>query len=83
MMTDTCGLLRVQSSLSSIDRSRLTIGSQRCELPEEGFGFAYGSYNYLNYVMCTAGDDTSEPGFYNASFAVKNECAYALTLATA
>jgi hypothetical protein len=53
------------------DRSRTLIGSQRCVLPEEDlYGFDNPYYRYE--VPCTAGDEATEPGYYNASIAVNN-----------
>ena len=53
-----------------IDRSRLTVGSQRCELPDEEL-YDFGNINPRYDLECTAGDETSEPGFYNASVALE------------
>ena len=53
-----------------IDRSRLTIGDQRCELPDEEL-YDFDTINPRYNLECTAGDGTSEPGFYNASVALE------------
>eukprot|EP00193_Tetraselmis_chui_P006079 CAMPEP_0177755180 /NCGR_PEP_ID=MMETSP0491_2-20121128/2425_1 /TAXON_ID=63592 /ORGANISM="Tetraselmis chuii, Strain PLY429" /LENGTH=1350 /DNA_ID=CAMNT_0019270653 /DNA_START=165 /DNA_END=4213 /DNA_ORIENTATION=- len=59
----------LRSSSDALDRSRTLIGNQRCMLPEADlYGFDEDDYRYS--VPCTAGDEITEPGFYNASIAV-------------
>ena len=63
----------LQTSFDLLDRSRLTVGSQRCELPDEEL-YDFDTIDLLYNVECTAGDETSEPGFYNASLALEKWC---------
>lgn len=62
-----CGL---QTSFDTLDRSRMLIGSQRCVLPEKDL-YDFDEADYRYYVECTAGDEITEPGYYNASIAVE------------
>jgi hypothetical protein len=69
----TASFIVYQTTIDSIDRSRLTIGNQRCELPENDlYDFAYNQAYYN--LKCRAGDEISEPGFYNASLAMEKSC---------
>ena len=72
--TDLLARCGWKSSFAGFDRSRLVLGSQRCELPDEEL-YDFDIHNPRYALECYAGDELTEPGFYNATLTVEGRCA--------